>query len=58
MNELHVAMLASALAVAFLVAAAIGRRAGDAPRDLRLMLGTGVACGGAALLLLSIWKAA
>lgn len=53
MGEMQMALLASVLAVAFLAAAFIGRRAGDSAPDVRLLLGTGAALGGLALVLLS-----
>lgn len=56
MSEPHFALLLSTLAVAFLVAAVAGRRAGDAPRDVRLVLASGAGFGGIALVLLALWK--
>jgi hypothetical protein len=58
MTELHFALLLSALSLVFLVAGWLGRRSGDAPRDVRLMLGSGAAFGGLTLLLLSLWNTA
>ncbi len=58
MSEPDFAVLLSGLAVAFFVAAAVGKRGGDAPRDVRLLLASGAAFGGIALILLSIWKSA
>jgi hypothetical protein len=55
-NELQFALLASALAVACLVAAVAGRRAGNDRRDVRLMLAGGAALGGVALILLAFWN--
>ncbi len=58
MSEPDFAVLLSALAVAFFVAAVVGKRGGDTPRDVRLLLASGAAFGGIALVLLSLWKAA
>lgn len=53
MTQMHWALLVSALCVALIAAAVFARRGGDAPRDVRLLLGAGAALGGTALLLLS-----
>ena len=58
MTELHVALMLSALSLAFIVAALVGRRRGDAHRDVRLVLGCGAACGGLTLAVLSFWMSA
>lgn len=51
MLENGFAVGALVLAGIFLVAAFIGRRAGDAARDVRLLMGTGAGFGGLALVL-------
>lgn len=54
MTEWHFALMALSLAAAFLVAGIVGRRGGDDARDVRLMLGSGAALGGLALVLFSL----
>lgn len=53
MTDLHLALMAGSLALAFCLAAWLGRRRGDDAGDLRLVLGTGAGFGGAALILAS-----
>jgi hypothetical protein len=53
-TEWHFALLASTLATSFVVAGLLGRRGGDARRDVRLMLACGAACGALALFLFSL----
>ncbi|MBC5784136.1 hypothetical protein H8N03_14380 [Ramlibacter sp. USB13] len=54
MPDLHVALLASTLALAFLAAAVLARRPRHPRRDLRRVLGLAAACGGAAMLIASL----
>ncbi|HEY0825092.1 MAG TPA: hypothetical protein VGD76_14985 [Ramlibacter sp.] len=58
MNELHVALLVTALAVALAAAGIAARRGGTARRGLRRMLAAGAALGGMALIRLSLRDAA
>jgi hypothetical protein len=41
MTETDLAILLATMALTFLLAAWLGRRSGDAPRDVRLMTGMG-----------------
>jgi hypothetical protein len=54
MNEHDFAIMAAALGAACLLAGALGRRMGNERRDTRLMMGSGAALGGAALVLFSL----
>lgn len=51
---MHWALLASTLSLAFIAAAVLGRRGGDAPGAVRRLLAGGAAAGGIALLLISL----
>jgi hypothetical protein len=52
--DLDLLLLCSTLVAVFIAAGFAGTRAGGARRALRLLLGTGAALGGLALLLLSL----
>lgn len=54
MPELEVALLVSALTLAFLAVVIRGRRGGGRRRELRRALGAGAVSAGAALLLVSL----
>ena len=54
MPDLDFALVASALTLAFLVVALAGRGRGGARHTVRVVLGTGAACAGAALLVASL----
>jgi hypothetical protein len=54
MNQQDFAIMAAALGAACLLAAALGRRLGNERRDTRLMMGSGAALGGVALVLFSL----
>lgn len=54
MDDLHFALLPGSLALACVAAALVGRRRGEAPRDLRLLLAAGATLGGLSLLILSL----
>ena len=54
MDDWQYAAPALGLALACAVAGIAGRRGANARRDVRLMLGTGAALGGLALLLLAL----
>lgn len=54
MTQMHWALLVSSLSLAFIAAAVLGRRGGDAPGAVRRLLAGGAVAGGIALLLISL----
>ena len=54
MNEDMLTIMAAALGACCLLAAFLGHRSGDEKRDVRLVMGIGVAFAGFALIIISI----
>lgn len=54
MNEHMLTIMAASLGACLLLAAFLGNRSGKDKRDVRLMMGSGAALGGIALIIISI----